>query len=102
MTIRVVLAEDNVLLREGMRGLIRDEPDLHLAAACADLGELLRAVDELAPEVVLTDIRMPPSRTDEGLRAAEYCRIHHPRTGVLLLSQYVDPRYVRALLGQGT
>jgi DNA-binding NarL/FixJ family response regulator len=102
VTIRVILAEDNALLREGMRGLLRDEPDLHVVAACADLDALLRAVDELVPDVVLTDIRMPPSRTDEGLRAAEYCRIHHPDTGVVLLSQYVEPRYVRTLLSQGT
>ena len=102
MTIRVILAEDNALLREGMRGLMREEPDLQVVAACPDLEDLLRAVDDLVPDVVLTDIRMPPTRTDEGLRAAEYCRIHHPRTGVVLLSQYVEPRYVRTLLGQGT
>jgi DNA-binding NarL/FixJ family response regulator len=102
VTIRVILAEDNALLREGMRGLLREEPDLHVVAACADLDTLLRAVDDLEPDVVLTDIRMPPSRTDEGLRAAQYCRIHHPRTGVVLLSQYVEPRYVRTLLSQGT
>ena len=101
MTIRVVLAEDSALLREGMRGLIRGEAGLEVVAACSDLDGLLRAVDELEPDVVLTDIRMPPERTNEGIRAAEYCRARHPRMAVLLLSQYVDPRYVRTLLNQG-
>ena len=101
MIIRVVLAEDNVLLREGMRGLIDDQTDMQVVAACADLDTLLRTLDDLSPDVLLTDIRMPPTRTDEGIRAAEYCRSHHARTGVLLLSQYVDSRYVRTLVNQG-
>jgi DNA-binding NarL/FixJ family response regulator len=102
MSIRVILAEDSALLREGVSGLIRGEPDLQVVAVCSDLDGLLDAVDAEQPDVVLTDIRMPPTRTNEGIRAAEHCRIHHPGTGVLLLSQYVDSRYVRALLGQGT
>jgi DNA-binding NarL/FixJ family response regulator len=102
MSIRVILAEDSALLREGVRGLIRGEPDLQVVTACSDLDRLLEAVDHERPDVVLTDIRMPPTRTNEGIRAADYCRMHHPSIGVLLLSQYVDPRYVRALLNQGT
>jgi len=102
MTVRIVLAEDNTLLREGMSGLIRAVDDLELTAACSDLDSLLEAVATTTPDVVLTDIRMPPNRTDEGIRAAQWCREHHPRTGVVLLSQYVDPAYVRTLLQQGT
>lgn len=102
MTIRVVLAEDNVLLREGMRGLLRGEPDLELVEACSNLDDLLAALDNHEPDVVLTDIRMPPLRRNEGLQAAEHCRAHHPATAVLLLSQYVEPGYVRALLNSGT
>jgi DNA-binding NarL/FixJ family response regulator len=102
MTIQVILAEDNTLLREGMRHLIEAETDLHLLAACGDLPSLLGSIDDTRPDVVLTDIRMPPGRTDEGIQAARYCRAHHPGTGVVLLSQYVDPGYVRALLDQGT
>jgi DNA-binding NarL/FixJ family response regulator len=101
VTIHVVLAEDNVLLREGMYGLIDSQDDMRVVAVCGDLDALLRAVDDHRPDVVLTDIRMPPGRTDEGIRAAEYCRARHPRTGVLLLSQYVDARYVRTLVNQG-
>ena len=101
-TLRVVVAEDNPLLREGLRSLILTSEDVELVAACSDLDELVAAIDEHRPDAVLTDIRMPPERTDEGVRAAEYCRRHHPRTGVVLLSQYVDPGYVRTLLRQGT
>ena len=102
MTYRVVIAEDNALLREGMRTLVAAEPGLEVVAACADLDALLAAVATHDPDVVLTDIRMPPTRTDEGVRAAERLRREHPRTAVLLLSQYVDPAYVRSLLRQGT
>ncbi|GAB1691984.1 response regulator transcription factor [Krasilnikovia sp. M28-CT-15] len=102
MSIRVVLAEDSALLRQGVAGLIRSEPDLEVVASCADLPELVEAIGRHRPDVVLTDIRMPPTRTDEGIRAAEHCRAEHPGMGVLLLSQYVDARYVRALLAQGT
>jgi DNA-binding NarL/FixJ family response regulator len=101
VTIRVVLAEDNVLLREGMRGLIDEQTDMRVVATCADLDTLLRTLDDLSPEVLLTDIRMPPTGTDEGIRAAAYCRSRHAGTGVLLLSQYADARYVRTLVNQG-
>ena len=102
MTTRVVLAEDSVLLREGLRGLIAAEDGLELAATCSDLDGLLTAIDAVRPDVVLTDVRMPPGCSDEGLRAAEYCRDRHPGTGVVLLSQSVDPGSVRALLAHGT
>jgi DNA-binding NarL/FixJ family response regulator len=102
MTLRLAVAEDNPLLREGLRSLILTADDVELVAACSDFDQLVAAIDEHRPDAVLTDIRMPPSRTDEGVRAAEYCRRHHPRTGVVLLSQYVDPGYVRTLLRHGT
>jgi DNA-binding NarL/FixJ family response regulator len=102
MTIRVVLGEDNALLREGMRGLLSSADGIEVVAGCADLPTLLTSVDELRPDVVLTDIRMPPSWTDEGVQAARHCRVHHPATGVVLLSQYVDPGYVRSLLDSGS
>lgn len=102
MRIRVALAEDSTLLREGMRTLIASQDDLDLVAVCADLPTLVSAIDELSPDVVLTDIRMPPRHSDEGVQAAEHARLHHPQTGVVLLSQYVDLTYVRTLLQQGT
>ncbi len=101
MNLRVVIAEDNALLREGLRGLISAVDDLSLVATCASLDELFAALDAHAPDVVLTDIRMPPTRSDEGLRAARHCRKHFPRTGVVLLSQFADPGYVKALLEDG-
>jgi DNA-binding NarL/FixJ family response regulator len=102
VSLRVIVAEDNPLLRQGLRSLIESTEGIDLVAACADLDELIDAINENVPDVVLTDIRMPPSRTDEGVRAAQHCRLHHPNVAVVLLSQYVDPGYVRTLLSQGT
>jgi DNA-binding NarL/FixJ family response regulator len=101
VTLRIVLAEDNALLREGIRGLLSGVDGLEVAAVCVDLDTLLAALDEHVPDVVLSDIRMPPTRTDEGVRAAAYARKAHPRMGFVLLSQYADPALVRALLAQG-
>jgi DNA-binding NarL/FixJ family response regulator len=102
VTIRIVLAEDSFLVREGVRRMLSSEPELDVVASCGDLDELLAAIDEHRPDVVLTDIRMPPNHSDEGIRAAEHCRTAYPDMGVVLLSQYVQPAYVKALLGQGT
>jgi DNA-binding NarL/FixJ family response regulator len=102
MSTRLVLGEDNALLREGMRGLLSASEDIEVVASCADLPTLIESVDALRPDVVLTDIRMPPSWTDEGVQIARHCRAHHPDTGVVLLSQYVDPGYVRSLLDSGS
>jgi DNA-binding NarL/FixJ family response regulator len=102
MSIRLVIAEDNALLREGMRTLVGGEPGIEVVASCGDLAALIEAIDTWQPDVVLTDIRMPPTRRDEGIQAARHCRAHHPGTAVLLLSQYVEPAYVRTLLSQGT
>lgn len=102
MPIRVVLAEDSYLVREGVRMLIETEPALELVATCEDLAGLLAAVEETRPDVVLSDIRMPPSGTDEGIRAAEQLRRTHPETGVVVLSQYVDPQYALTLFQHGS
>jgi DNA-binding NarL/FixJ family response regulator len=100
--IRVVLAEDNYLVREGVRRLVEAQPELELLAVCEDLDSLLAAVDAHTPDVVLTDIRMPPTGTDEGIRAAESLRDSHPDVGVVVLSQYDEPSYAIALLERGS
>jgi DNA-binding NarL/FixJ family response regulator len=102
VALRVVVAEDNALLREGLSRLIAAEPGLELAGTCADLPGLLAAIDEEPPDVVVTDIRMPPSGTDEGIRAANTVRERHPDVGVVVLSQYANPDYALALLEGGS
>ena len=102
MAIRIVLAEDNVLLREGVARLLESEKDLDLVASCSDYDELLEAIEKEAPDVVLTDIRMPPTGTDEGIRAAAHLRRHRPSTGLVVLSQYAEPAYALALLEDGS
>jgi len=102
VTIRVVLAEDNVLLREGVARLLEGEEELELVASCGDFDELLIAIDKERPDVVLTDIRMPPTGTDEGIRAAALLRTSHPATGVVVLSQYAEPAYALSLLEEGS
>ena len=102
MQLRVVLAEDHYLVREGTRRLLETSPDVDVVAACGDLDSLLAAVDAELPDVVVTDIRMPPTGTDEGIRAAEELRATQPKIGVVVLSQYAEPRYALALLERGT
>jgi DNA-binding NarL/FixJ family response regulator len=97
-----VLAEDHYLVREGIRSLLATSPDVEVVAACDDLDALLAAVDTELPDVVVTDIRMPPTGTDEGIQAAERLRESQPAIGVVVLSQYVEPRYALALLEAGT
>ena len=101
-TIRVALAEDNVLLREGISRLVSANDDFELVGVAADLPQLLRVVSEHAPDVVITDIRMPPTGTDEGIQAAAWIREHHPKVGVVVLSQYTAPAYAVALLEHGS
>jgi DNA-binding NarL/FixJ family response regulator len=102
MGLRVVIAEDSMLLREGIQLVLDRQPDLEVVAACADLPELLAAVDAHGPDVVVTDVRMPPTSTDEGIRAANGLRHSHPRLGVVVLSQYAEPGYASALLEDGS
>jgi DNA-binding NarL/FixJ family response regulator len=100
--IRVVLAEDHVLLREGISRLVAANADMELAGSAGDLPGLLALAERERPDVVVTDIRMPPTGTDEGIRAAAWIREHLPRTGVVVLSQYVQPKYAVALLEGGS
>ena len=102
MPIRLVLAEDHYLVREGIRRLLETQPDFEVVAACGDLGSLLDAVDAERPDVVVTDVRMPPGDADEGIQAAERLRETHPDIGVVVLSQYANASYVLALLDGGT
>jgi DNA-binding NarL/FixJ family response regulator len=100
--IKVVLAEDSYLVREGVRRLLEHEPDIDLVGVCEDYDSLVEAIVGTAPDVLLTDIRMPPTGTDEGVRAAERLRQLRPEAGVVLLSQYADPAYALAFLEGGT
>ena len=102
MPIRLVLAEDHYLVREGIRRLLETRPDLEVAAVCGDLDSLLAAVEAERPDVVVTDIRMPPSFADEGIQAAERLRETRPEIGVVVLSQYANPSYALALLERGS
>ena len=102
MALRVVLAEDNYLVREGVGKLIDLEPDLEIVSACADYPTLLKAVEDMLPDVVVTDIRMPPTGTDEGIRAANELRQRYPDIGVVVLSQYSEPAYALEFLENGS
>jgi DNA-binding NarL/FixJ family response regulator len=102
MPIRLVIAEDHYLVREGVRRLLESQSDIEVAAVCGDLDSLLAAVKEEKPDVVVTDIRMPPSNVDEGIRAAEELRETDPDVGVVVLSQYANPTYALALLESGS
>jgi DNA-binding NarL/FixJ family response regulator len=101
MSLRVVVAEDSYLIREGLRLLLERAGDLDLLAAVATLPDLLEAVEEHDPDVVITDIRMPPTGTDEGIEAAEVLAEQRPELGVVVLSQYVEPGYALRLFDGG-
>jgi len=98
----VVLAEDSLLVREGISRVLDRQDDFEVVGEATDLPELERAVEELGPDVVVTDVRMPPTSTDEGIRAARAFRATHPRLGVVVLSQYAEPGYANALLEGGS
>ena len=98
MALRVIFAEDNFLVREGTAALLAETAEIELVALVGDQQQLLSAVDEHEPDAVLTDIRMPPTWTDEGIEAAREIRRSHPRVGVVVLSQYVEERYAAELL----
>ena len=101
MAIRVILAEDDFLVREGVRRVLESAADMTIVAECADGEALMAAVEAYAPDVVVTDVRMPPSGADEGIRIANRLRATHPRLGVLVLSQFAEPEYALALLERG-
>lgn len=99
---RVVLAEDSFIVREGLREIFAAHERIDVVAACGDYDALLAAVESERPDVVVTDIRMPPTSTDEGIRAAAELRASHPEVGIVVLSQHADPIYVLALLESGS
>jgi DNA-binding NarL/FixJ family response regulator len=99
--VRVVFAEDNYLVREGTAALLQNSSDVELVGMAASLDELLEKVEELKPEVVLTDIRMPPTNTTEGIDAAKRIRAEHPEIGVVVLSQFAEEEYAYDLLKDG-
>lgn len=102
VTIRVVLAEDNALLREGIAQLLDRAVDIELCGAVGDLGSLEALIEAESPDLVVTDIRMPPTGTDEGIRIAARLRVERPHVGVVVLSQYAEPAYALALLDGGS
>jgi DNA-binding NarL/FixJ family response regulator len=102
MPIRVVVAEDSLLMREGIRMVIERQPDLEVVADCGDGAALLEAVRTLEPDVVVTDVRMPPTHQDEGIQVATALQESHPSIGVVVLSQYNEPAYATALLARGS
>ena len=102
MAIRVVLGEDNFLAREAIRGVLERAEGIELIAACGDLDSLRAAIDETRPDVVVTDIRMPPENTDEGIRLAAELRSSHPEIGVVVLSQHAEPLYATTLFEEGS
>ena len=101
-SLRIVLAEDNLLVREGLVSLLGTCDEIELVATCESLPELLAAAEQHRPDVVLTDIRMPPDHSDEGVRAAEILRESQPDLGVVVISQFAEPEYVIAVLGEGS
>jgi DNA-binding NarL/FixJ family response regulator len=102
MSIRIALGEDSLLMREGLLRVLSGDPELALVAAVGDLDALRDACARERPDVVLTDIRMPPTNTDEGIRLATELRDTAPQTGVVVLSQFADPIYALALLDRGS
>lgn len=102
MVVRVVLAEDSLLMREGIVSVLALSDEIELVDSCADYDGLLASVAEHEPDVVVTDIRMPPTQTDEGIRAASEIRASNPDVGVVVLSQYVEPDYAMRLFEEGS
>src|SRR5215216_4874598 len=102
MPIRIVLADDSLIVREGVRQLLEDDPAMDVVDTVGDLTSLSAACDRDRPDVVITDIRMPPTGTDDGIRLAMELRDRHPGMGVVVLSQFSDPAYALALLERGS
>jgi DNA-binding NarL/FixJ family response regulator len=102
VAIRVVLADDSYLARQGIEQVLEAAPGIDVVSTCEDLDSLVAAVEADHPDVVVTDIRMPPTKTDEGIRVAAQLRDTHPEIGIVVLSQYDDPAYSLALLESGS
>jgi DNA-binding NarL/FixJ family response regulator len=101
-TIRVVVADDSYLVREAIKHVLAEADGVHVVATCADRDTLLAEIDASVPDVVVTDIRMPPTNSDEGVQVATRLRESHPGIGVVVLSQFAEPRYALALLASGS
>jgi DNA-binding NarL/FixJ family response regulator len=101
VALRVVFADDNFLVREGVTALLAEVDEIELVDTAADPHSLLKSVAEHQPDAVLTDIRMPPTHTNEGIEAAKKIRAGYPKTGVVVLSQYVEDDYAFELLADG-
>jgi adenylate cyclase len=101
-TISVFLPDDNLIVREGVRVLIDRSPDLRVAGLAADYDEVISGCAATEPQVLVTDVRMPPSFNREGIDAAKEVRKRHPGTGVVVLSQYDDPEFAVSLLAEGS
>lgn len=102
MPLSIALADDSLIVREGVAQILAGEPEMQIVALCGDLPSLLSAVEAERPDVVVTDIRMPPTSTDEGIRLATLLREKHPDIGVVVLSNYAEPAYALALLEAGS
>ena len=100
--IRVAVADDDLLVREGIEHLLSTEPEIDVVAVATNRQELIDAIERETPDVVLTDIRMPPEHTNEGVEVAQLARTSWPRTAVIVVSHYVEPEYALALLSEGT
>jgi len=102
MPVAIALADDSLIVREGVAQILTREAGMQIVASCGDLPSLLAAVEAERPDVVVTDIRMPPTSTDEGIRLATLLREEHPDIGVVVLSNYAEPAYALALLQSGS
>jgi DNA-binding NarL/FixJ family response regulator len=102
MSIRVVLGDDSLIVREGVRQLLDADSTMEVIATAGDVGTLREVCDREVPDVLITDIRMPPTHTDDGIRLATDLRDRHPDMGVVVLSQYADPIYALSLLERGS
>ncbi len=102
MALRVVVAEDSLLVREGLVRLLATAPDIEVVASCDDYDAVAAAIESRQPDVVLTDIRMPPTLSDEGIRLARELRASHPQVGVVVVSQYSEPSHILKLFEDGS
>ncbi len=102
MALAVVVAADALIVREGVERILQHADDVEVVGSCADFDSTVAMVERLVPDVLVTDIRMPPTGTDEGIRAANLLKARDPRLGVVLLSQYVEPQWALDYLSSGT
>jgi len=100
--LRLVVADESFIVREAVTAVLRDTSDLDVRATCSDHPALMAAVRDVVPQVVITDVPLPPGRTDEGIRAASHLRATRPDVGVVILSRVVEPAHVRELFRDGS